>query len=208
MPSRRTTLRHGRERRDAAAAQRLQQEGLGLVAPMVGEQHEVDAVRQRHLAQRPIARLPRPGLDALAGAWRCRQSMRDELDRQTAARPAPAERRRVGEPGVGVRAQAMVHMQRQDLDAERRRVGERRVQQRGRVAAAAVGHGDDARAPRRSALFGVAEAAVGLQPLVAALQQFLHRLQVADLAAARRSARASGTRPSAWCRGARRPPAR
>jgi hypothetical protein len=39
----------------------------------------------------------------------------------------------------------MVNVQRQDRKAERRRFDERRVQQRGRIAPAAEGDGDDAR---------------------------------------------------------------
>ena len=102
------------------------------------------------------------------------------------------------EPVVGPLAQAMVHVQCDDLEALLDRNGQRRVQQSTRVAPAAVGHGDAACSQRVSpsdvagpgrpgpapptllALFGVAEAAVGLQPLVAPLQQGFD-LEVADL---------------------------
>ena len=57
--------RHGRLRCDTAAAKRLQQEGLGLIAPVMREQHETGALGQRHRAQRAIAFLPRPSLDAV-----------------------------------------------------------------------------------------------------------------------------------------------
>ena len=139
--------RHRRERGDAAAAQRLQQEGLGLVAAMVAEQHEVDAALDRHLAQRPIARAARPGLDAVAGGRSCGDAMDGELDRLAAARPAAAALGAMRLPGVGVLAQPVMDVQREDREAERLRGGERRVEQRRRVAPAAVGDGDDARAP-------------------------------------------------------------
>ena len=142
--------------------------------------------------KRAIARAARPRLDALAAPRPRVEPARRRA--RPASRAAPSAGRALGavrEPGVGVRAQAVVNVQREHRDAERRGRGERRVQQRGRVAPAAVGDGDDARARARraSARGGVAEAAVGLQPVVAALHQLLHR-QVAHLAQARRSARA------------------
>ena len=55
------------------AAQRLQQEGLGLVATVVREQHRVAACGPRHACQRGIAPGARPGLDAFAAARPSRQ---------------------------------------------------------------------------------------------------------------------------------------
>ena len=88
------------------------------------------------------------------------------------------------EPAVGGGVQAVVHVERDHRDAERLGRGQGRVQQGGRIAPAAEGDGDARRAGAAvpaSALGRVAEAAVGLQPLVAALHQLAHR-QVADLA--------------------------
>ncbi len=82
-------LRHCRERGDAAAAQCLEQKGLGLVAAMVAEEDEVDAARERHPAQGAVAHLARPRLDAVAGLRSLHDSLGDELDRLAGARPAP-----------------------------------------------------------------------------------------------------------------------
>jgi hypothetical protein len=51
----------------------------------------------------------------------------------------------VAQPRVGVDAQAVVDVQRENRDAERRGGAQRRVQEGGRIAAAAVGDGDGAR---------------------------------------------------------------
>ena len=112
---------------DAAAAQRLQQEGLGLVAPVVGR-----AARGRRRARsaisrkRAVARRARPGLDALARAAG-RVGEAASRPARPAGRAAPSVRRaaRVGEPGVGVGAQAVVHVQREHRDARAARPARR-----------------------------------------------------------------------------------
>ena len=82
-------LRHRRQARDAAAAQRLQQERLGLVAPMMRQQDEVGArARAPSRAARDSARgAPRPRRSRRA---RCVDSTRcaTNVDRQAAPRPA------------------------------------------------------------------------------------------------------------------------
>jgi hypothetical protein len=140
-------LRHGRECGDAASAQRLEQESLGLVAPVVSQEDEIDAARKRHLAQGAIAGPPRPGLDALPCQRTLGETGGDQLDRRAAPRPPCAERPRMIEPGVGVRAEAMVNVKREHRHVQRRGLHERRVEQRGRIAPAAEGHGDDAPLP-------------------------------------------------------------
>ena len=137
-------LGHRRERGDAAAAQRLQQEGLGLVATMVAEQDQLGAAGARHLAERAIARAARPRFDALACARPLVEAARRELDRKAAPRPAKAKICAMCEPRVGVGAQAMMDVQREHRNAERRSRVDGRVEERGRVAAAAPGDGDDA----------------------------------------------------------------
>ncbi len=136
---------HRRERGDAAAAQRLKQKGLGLVASMVAQKDEVDAMLQRHPAQGAIARLARPRLDAVAGLRSLRDPLGRELDRLAAMRPAPTAIGAMGQPRVGVGAQSVMDVQCEDRDAERRGRSQGRVQQRGRIAPAAVGDGDPMR---------------------------------------------------------------
>ena len=58
--------RHGRQAGRPGATQRLQQEGLGLVATVVGQQHDAGTAIAGHLGQRRIAFAPGPGLDAVA----------------------------------------------------------------------------------------------------------------------------------------------
>jgi len=102
-------------------------------------------MRDRHPAQGAIARLPRPGLDAVATLRSRGDALGNELDRLAGTRPASAPILAVRQPRVGVRAQAVVDMERQYRDAERRRCGQGGVEQRARIAPAAVGDGN----PRR-----------------------------------------------------------
>jgi len=115
---------------------------------MVREQDQVDAALEREAAQRRIARGARPRLDAVAGARRAVEAARRERECSAATRPAPAGRFAMAQPRVGVRAQAMVDVQRDDCDAERFCGLQRRVQERGRVAAAAVRDRDGGRGLR------------------------------------------------------------
>ena len=135
-------LRHAGQTRDAGAAQRLQQHRLGLVAPVMREQHQRHSVIRRHLAQRPIARLPCPRLDALAFRGTRGDEERHEANRPTAIGPASALRLSMRLPRIGVRAQAVIDMQREDLDALRGSGLRGRMKQRRGVAPAAVGDGD------------------------------------------------------------------
>ncbi len=149
--------RHRRQARRAGAAQRLQQEGLGLVLLVVGEQHGVDARGQRHLAQRRVAFAPGPGLDTVAPRRPARQPAPQQRHRQAARGPAPRLALQVCEPAIGLRLQTVVHMQRDDLD--RRHLGRTGacggVPQRGRIAAAADRHRDASRHRGRSAAHAV-----------------------------------------------------
>jgi hypothetical protein len=115
---------------------------------MVAEEHEVDLVLERHPAQGSIARPARPGLDAVAGLRPAGDPLGDELDRLAGPRPAPATILAMREPGVAVRAQAVMDVQREDPDAERRGGGQGGMEQRRRIAAAAVGDADPVRAGR------------------------------------------------------------
>ena len=142
-------LRHRRQASDACAAQRLEDEGLGLVAPMVAEQDQIDASPERHLAQGAVAGAARPRLDAVARARPRLDPAGYQLDRSAAARPATAHRVAVGQPFVGMGAEPVVNVQRENRDTERSRRGGGRVEQRGRVAPAAEGDGDGASPHRR-----------------------------------------------------------
>ena len=146
-PSRRTTFAIAASAGDARAAQRLEDERLGLVASMVAEQDQIDASPERHLAQGAIAGAARPRLDAVARARPRLDPARDQLDRPAAARPTPAHGVAVGQPFVGMGAEPVVNVQRENRDAERSRRGDGRVEQRGRVAPAAEGDGDRASPP-------------------------------------------------------------
>jgi hypothetical protein len=116
---------------------------------VVREQDEVDTALECESVQRRIARAARPRLDAVAGARRPFDAARGECQRSAATRPAPARRFAVAQPRVGVGAQAVVDVQREDRDPERRGGAQRRVQKRSRIAAAAVGDGDGARSALR-----------------------------------------------------------
>jgi hypothetical protein len=107
------------------------------------EQDQIGTAGERHFAQGAIAGAPGPRLDALARTRSFGETVRGELDRQAAPRPALAEPGAMGEPRIGIRAQAVVDVQREDRDAERRRRMDGSVKERGRVAAAAPGDRDD-----------------------------------------------------------------
>ena len=136
--------RHAGEPGWPGAAQGLQQHRLGLVAAVVSEQHSARARFKRRCPQCPIALASRPGLDAVAASGPIVQPPRDQSDRQTAPCPSLTLRLAVGEPVVGIRAQPVVDVQRDDIDTDRRGLHQRRMQQRGRITPAAVGDRDAA----------------------------------------------------------------
>jgi hypothetical protein len=136
--------RHRRQALGAGAAQGLKEKGLGLVAPVMGQEHEIDAAVEGHRAQRPVARLPRPGLDARARRRPIRQPMRRKIDGAAGARPSRARRLAVREPRVGLGVQAVVNVQRDDTQAERCRRAQGGVQESGRIAPSAVRDRDGA----------------------------------------------------------------
>jgi hypothetical protein len=110
----------------------------------MGEENEVSAAIERHLAKGSVARLPRPGLDALAACRSLLEHLRHELHRQAASRPAAANIIAFSQPAVSVCTEAVVDVQRENAYAEGLRHGQRGMKQRRRIAAAAEGDGDDA----------------------------------------------------------------
>jgi len=110
----------------------------------VGEQDQIDATRHCHLAQRPVALTAGPGLDALPDVGPGREPSALELDRPALFGPTPAADGAVRQPGVGLQAQTVVDVQGKDLQPELFRTLERGMEQRRRIAAAAVGDADDA----------------------------------------------------------------
>jgi len=137
--------RHRRKAAWPTAAQRLQQPGLGLVAPVVGHQHQRAIGRSGHLAQGTVALAARPGFDAFA-----RGGMAIEPARVEGRAPAPCLLAHLALPVVGSRLQAVVHVQGDHLNAQRGSGLQRRMQQRRRIAAAAGGHRDPAPGHQRS----------------------------------------------------------
>ena len=151
QPAQTVALDRARHRRQAGrtgAAQRLQQEGLGLVVAVVGQQHDAAAGLARHVGQRAVAALARQRLQALAGL-RLQPEMADmEMQVGAFGTPALALARAVVAPVVGEAAQAVVNMQRmhrQDrgaLPGQITRCPPGGVQQRHRVAPATAGDRD------------------------------------------------------------------
>ena len=134
--------RHAGQPRHAGTTQGLQQQRFGLIALMVREQHDGCAMRQRHLAQHAVARLARPGFDALAFRGAIREPFGHELNRLAGPRPTTALRLAVREPRIGMRAQTVMHVERDRFDAMVCRRRERRMQQCRRIATAAIGDRD------------------------------------------------------------------
>ena len=132
---------HARQPRDARRAQRLQDEGLGLVAAMVREQHQRGAVTLGQTPERGVTLAARPRFDAVAGLRVAAQPSHCERQRQTFGSPARALITAVALPGTGVRTETVVHVQRDHGNAEMTRSDQCGVQQRGGVATAAVGNG-------------------------------------------------------------------
>ena len=152
---------HRRQARHSTTAQGLQQEGFGLVAAVVGQQEHVRTGLDGHLVQGLVAQRAGLGLHALTRIGRQAHMARHQAHRQALGGPGIAGGLRMGQPGIGVRAQAMVDVQGHDAHAphtERLTAGmgwranrhlavclarrtRHRVQQGGRVTSAAVGHG-------------------------------------------------------------------
>ena len=130
-------VRHRRQPRCACAAQGLQQPGFGLVALVLGQQHQGATSGSGHLRQRQVALTPGPSLHALPRSWCANQTAGVELDA-----PAPALRPHANQPVVGLGRQAVVHMQRHHMDAQHPGLAHCAMQKRRRIAAAAGRHGD------------------------------------------------------------------
>ena len=148
--------RHGRQPGRAGAAQRLQQHRLGLVAPVVRQQDRVprrSARAMRASAVRRSRRAQASTLSPLAGL------PVNRVDTRRTGRPLLCQRRHCVcgelEPGIGLRHQAVVHMQRDHIEALCLAGARGGVQQRGGIAPGAVGHGHDGRRLRRAARHGV-----------------------------------------------------
>ena len=143
--------RHGRQPGRARDPQCLEQDGFSLIAPVVRQQHEVDALLQRHAAQRLVASLARPGFDAVALGGPGLQASSHEAQRPAARGPLFTQGLTVRLPRIGVRAQAMVDVQRDDCNALLDSAAGGGVKQRGRVAAPAESHRNAALACARRA---------------------------------------------------------
>ena len=126
----------------SGAAQRLQEEGLGLVAPVVGEQQQVDAGLGAHRAERGVALLARPGFDALRRRRPRDQSCVAELDGQALSGPGGTLRRALREPLIRLRAEPVMNMQRDHTHTKLLRRMGASMEQGGGVATAAVGNGE------------------------------------------------------------------
>jgi hypothetical protein len=134
--------RHRREAGRAGATQCLQQEGLGLVEPMVGEQHHLCAAGARHVGQRRVALAPRPGLDAFTAARSTLQAPPRQAYRQAAASPAPSLALQMDDPVVGNGLQTVMHMQCHHLQGAAPGGSGGGMPQRRGIQAATDGHGD------------------------------------------------------------------
>ena len=124
--------------------------GPEFIAKELGQKDEPAAVRMRHRGERAVASGTRPGLDAFTTRRHAGQPLESEADRPPGPRPACTARAAMREPCIGVRMQPVVHVKCHDFDAGRLRRGERGMQQRGRIAPAAVSDADAGHAPYRS----------------------------------------------------------
>ncbi len=115
----------------------MQQHRLGLVVLVVGCEQQAHAVRRAQLAQGRVA--------ALAGRF-FRTRLRILFQRNTARlegdAQAGAQLFAVGQPGIRIRAQAVVHVKRMQGHAVLLRPGMRQVQQGRGIEAAAEGDAD------------------------------------------------------------------
>lgn len=136
--------RHRGEACDTAAPQGLQQEGLGLVPPVMAQQHEAGTGLPRHRGECGVARIARPGLDTLAAARPRGEAVADETNGKAFGGPSPAHGFDVVEPGIGFGQQPVVDVERDDVEPLAARRGGRGVQQCEGVTAPAAGDRDDA----------------------------------------------------------------
>ena len=135
-------LGHGSQASHASTAKGLQQKSFCLIKAVVGQQHHLTACGVGHIGQRCIARSTRQGFNALPGLRRQMQVPCAQFNRQVLCRPLGTLRLGVGQPGISVCTQTMVHMQGNDLHAASCSChAGRGIQQGCRVATATVGNG-------------------------------------------------------------------
>ena len=108
--------RHASQPCHAGTAKGLEQQGFGLVTPVVRQQNGRCALLQRHGPQGTVARLPCPSLNAFARNGSRLQPAGAETNRPTASRPSPTLDLAMLQPRIGIRAQTVMNMQRQDRD--------------------------------------------------------------------------------------------
>ena len=131
---------HGGEPARRAPSQGLEQEGLSLVLPVMGQQDEVAVVFMCHPGQGLVTLVARPGFDAGASPRRTADTAHVQRHREAGAAPASALALQVRLPGICVGHQAVMHVQCQDFDAMFARPARRAMQECGRVTAATDGH--------------------------------------------------------------------
>ena len=128
---------HAGQARRAGAAQQLQQHRLGLVVLVVGREQQAHAMRRAQLAQGRVAALAGRLFRARLGIFFQGDTACLEGDAQ-----AGAQLRAVGQPGIRIRAQAVVHVKRVQGHAVLLSPGMRQVQQGRGIEAAAQGDAD------------------------------------------------------------------
>ena len=138
---------HAGQTRRAGAAQQLQQHRLGLVVLVVGCEQQAHAMHRAQLAQSRIAALAGRLFRARLGIFFQGDTACLEGDAQ-----AGAQLRAVGQPGIRIRAQAVVHVKRVQGHAVLLRPGMRQVQQGRGIEAAAQGDADGTAGWRHASL--------------------------------------------------------
>lgn len=134
---------HCRQPGRAAAAQRLKQHCFGLIPSMMGQQNQGGPDLTGHIRQRRVTRTPRGGLDA-APIVHAHHAARQGTHGQAAIGPAPAAIVHMGLPGVGLQAEPMVDMKRNDRQTRHIPCGAGgRMKQRDGVSPPAARHGHD-----------------------------------------------------------------
>jgi hypothetical protein len=134
--------RHSGQAGRPAPAQGLQQKGFGLILLVMREQDQARPLLESHPAQSGVTGRACPRFHAVTFSWRRGKMLAGKAERMTRTGPTLAATAAVRQPGVGVRTQPVMHMQRNDIDAEQTGRAQRRMQQRGGVAPAAVGDRD------------------------------------------------------------------
>ncbi|EDT37376.1 hypothetical protein BamMEX5DRAFT_6844 [Burkholderia ambifaria MEX-5] len=123
--------RHRGQAGNPRAAQQLQQHGLGLIVRVLRDPEHRHAVTLAHCIERRIAALAGGRLDAEAAVARHVDTLRFERDTESLGR-----RLRMRNPRIGVRTQAVMHVQRDAARCASHAHG--RIEQHRRVEAAAV----------------------------------------------------------------------